>query len=64
MLEAIMNPDSLGWSDFFSDQVVQGGIDDRERPSRVTNINRTEVTLHDGVSEFKTTVGGKWFYNR
>ena len=59
-----MNRESLGWSAFFSNQLVEGDFNNDERPSRVTKISRTEVTLHDGFGEFKTTVGGKWFYNR
>ncbi len=59
-----MNPESLGWSTFFSDQLIKEGANSNERPSRVIGISRTEVTLHDGNTEFKTNVGGKWFHNR
>ena len=27
-------------------------------------MSRTEVTLHDGHTNFKTSIGGKWFRNR
>ena len=59
-----MNPESLGWSSFFSDQLKDGGAISNQRPSRVVGMSRTEVTLHDGHTEFKTNIGGKWFRNR
>ena len=59
-----MNPESLGWSSFFSDQLKDGGAIRNQRPSRVVGMSRTEVTLHDGHTEFKTSIGGKWFRNR
>ena len=59
-----MNPESLGWSTFFWDQLIEEDTNRNQRPSRVIGISRTEVTLHDGNTEFKTNVGGKWFHNR
>ena len=59
-----MNPESLGWSAFFSDQLIKKNTKPNERPSRVIGISRTEVTLHDGNTEFKTNVGGKWFHKK
>ena len=59
-----MNPESLGWSSFFSDQLKDGGAIINQRPFRVVGMSRTEVTLHDGHTEFKTNIGGKWFRNR
>ena len=59
-----MNPESLGWSTFFWNQLIEEDTSRNERPSRVIGISRTEVTLHDGNTEFKTNVGGKWFHNR
>ena len=59
-----MNPESLGWSRFFSDQLKDGGAISNQRPSRVVGMSRTEVTLHDGHTKFKTSIGGKWFRNR
>ena len=56
-----MNPKLLGWSSFFSDQLKDGGAISNQRPSRVVGMSRTEVTLHDGHTEFKTNIGGKWF---
>ena len=59
-----MNPESLGWSTFFWNQLIEEETSPNERPSRVIGISRSEVTLHDGNTEFKTNVGGKWFHNR
>ena len=59
-----MNPKSLGWSSFFSDQLKDGGAIINQRPFRVVGMSRTEATLHDGHTEFKTSIGGKWFRNR
>ena len=59
-----MNPESLGWSSFFSDQLKDGGAISNQKPSRVVGMSRTEVTLHDGHTQFKTRIGGKWFRNR
>ena len=59
-----MNPESLGWSVFFSDQLRNVGAISNQRPSRVVGVSRTEVTLHDGHTEFKTSIGAKWFRNQ
>ena len=59
-----MNPESLGWSRFFSGQLKDGGAISNQRPFRVVGMSRTEVTLHDGHTKFKTSIGGKWFRNR
>ena len=56
-----MNPESLGWTSFFSDQLKDRGAISNQRPSKVMGMSRTEVTLHDGNTEFKTSIGGKWF---
>ena len=55
-----MSLTDLGWSDFFSSQLIQTQTENHF-PSRVTGVERTGLTLNDGRREFRSKLGNRWY---
>ena len=55
-----MSLTELGWSDFFSSQLIQTQTENHF-PSRVTGVERTGLTLNDGRREFRSKLGNRWY---
>ena len=55
-----MSLTELGWSDFFSSQLIQTQTENHF-PSRVTGVERTGLRLNDGRREFRSKLGNRWY---
>ena len=55
-----MSLTELGWSSFFSSQLIQLQSEGY-LPSRVIGVERTGLTLNNGESEFHSKLGNRWY---